>query len=273
MRAIGELTQYLDVAQVALYVFWAFFLVLVLYLNRESRREGYPLRASKGGPTGRRHFTSAPAPKTYKLFHGGETQLPSGKSDDHREFAAVAGRASGDPIEPTGDCMKDGLGAAAWAEREDAPDRLLNGSPRIVPMSNLSDEYGVAEHSTDPRGLRVMASDGKMVGTVSDIWLDCMEMMPRYYDVSLDSGRKVLLPMMLSTIGKSRVGPATGTLKERMETRERFVQVPSILSHQFDDVPALANPVHVTLREEDRISAYYGGGQLHATPDRAEPFL
>lgn len=273
MRAIGELTQYLDVAQVALYVFWAFFLVLVLYLNRESRREGYPLRSSTGGPTDRKHFTSAPEPKTYKLYHGGETQLPSGKHDDDRPFAADMGRASGDPIEPTGDCMKEGLGAAAWVEREDVPDRLLDGSPRIVPMSKLSDEYHVAEHSIDPRGLRVMASDRKMVGTVDDIWLDCMELMPRYYGVSLDSGGKVLLPMMLSTIGKDDRAPASGTLKERLEKRKRFVQVPSILSHQFDDVPTLANPAQVTLREEDRISAYYGGGELHATPDRAEPFL
>jgi len=29
----------------------------------------------------------------------------------------------------------------------------------------------------------------------------------------------------------------------------------------------------VTLREEDRIMGYYGGGQLYATPRRTEPLI
>ena len=41
----GEITAYLDVAQVVLYAFWIFFAGLVFYLRREDRREGYPLEA------------------------------------------------------------------------------------------------------------------------------------------------------------------------------------------------------------------------------------
>ena len=42
---------------------------------------------------------------------------------------------------------------------------------------------------------------------------------------------------------------------------------------QFADVPATRNTDKVTLLEEDKITAYYGGGTLYATPDRVEPLL
>jgi photosynthetic reaction center H subunit len=35
----------------------------------------------------------------------------------------------------------------------------------------------------------------------------------------------------------------------------------------------LANPDQVTLREEDRIAAYFAGGNLYAEPKRVEPLL
>lgn len=38
----------LDVAELAFWLFLFFFIGLVLYLNRESRREGYPRGASSG---------------------------------------------------------------------------------------------------------------------------------------------------------------------------------------------------------------------------------
>ena len=37
--------------------------------------------------------------------------------------------------------------------------------------------------------------------------------------------------------------------------------------------PATRNTDKVTLLEEDKITAYYGGGTLYATPDRVEPLL
>ena len=51
----GAITSYIDVAQVALYAFWAFFALLILYLRREDKREGYPLESGRttrsGGTT------------------------------------------------------------------------------------------------------------------------------------------------------------------------------------------------------------------------------
>ena len=49
--------------------------------------------------------------------------------------------------------------------------------------------------------------------------------------------------------------------------------VRSIMAGQFEDVPGLRNPDLVTLLEEDRISAYYGGGTLYAEPIRLGPWL
>ncbi|MFZ9390155.1 MAG: photosynthetic reaction center subunit H, partial [Polynucleobacter sp.] len=36
----GAITQYVDVAQLALYAFWVFFAILIYYLTIESKREG-----------------------------------------------------------------------------------------------------------------------------------------------------------------------------------------------------------------------------------------
>ena len=43
----GAITSYIDVAQVTLYAFWAFFAGLILYLRREDKREGYPLESER----------------------------------------------------------------------------------------------------------------------------------------------------------------------------------------------------------------------------------
>ena len=40
--------QYIDGAQIALYAFWIFFFGLIVYLRREDRREGYPLKSHQG---------------------------------------------------------------------------------------------------------------------------------------------------------------------------------------------------------------------------------
>jgi photosynthetic reaction center H subunit len=38
-------------------------------------------------------------------------------------------------------------------------------------------------------------------------------------------------------------------------------------------VPGLRNPDVVTRLEEDKICAFYAGGHLYATPERAEPLV
>ena len=57
-------TEYIDLAQVAIWVFWLLFAGLVYHLRREDKREGYPLESD------RRHvpvqgWPAAPPPKVF----------------------------------------------------------------------------------------------------------------------------------------------------------------------------------------------------------------
>lgn len=273
---VGYITQYIDVAQLALYVFWLFFVFLVLYLNRESRREGFPLRYDENDKGAPGTDYKVPEPKTYHLYHGGTKQLPDGRNDDHRELNATPlGPWPGAPLVPDGDAMIDGLGAAAWTERDDHPDMTNEGTPRIVPLSSLPpDEFFVAKNSVDPRGMDVRACDGVIVGKVTEIMLDRMEMLSRYYQVSLNSGKTVLLPMMFLTIKRKPRGPEDGTLKERViDSREKEIRVVSLNSKQFENIPLCASDAVVTLLEEDKIQGYYGGAHVYGSPQRSEPFI
>jgi photosynthetic reaction center H subunit len=47
----------------------------------------------------------------------------------------------------------------------------------------------------------------------------------------------------------------------------------SVTAAQFISAPGIAQPEQITLLEEDRISAYLGGGHFYATPERSEPCL
>jgi photosynthetic reaction center H subunit len=67
---IGAITNYIDVAQLVLYVFWFFFFALVFWIRREDKREGYPAESLRvGGTTMMEGFPPMPAPKTFKMPH------------------------------------------------------------------------------------------------------------------------------------------------------------------------------------------------------------
>jgi photosynthetic reaction center H subunit len=273
---VGAITQYIDVAQLALYVFWLFFVFLVLYLNRESRREGFPLRFhenDRGAPSTEH---KVPPVKTYELLNGETVHLPSGKNDDHRELNATPlGPWPGAPLVPNGNAMIDGLGAAAWAERSDTPDLTTHGEPRLAPLSQLPEhEFYIPAKSPDPRGMDVRACDGVVVGKITDIIVDRMEFLPRYYEVALNSGKTVLLPMMYVKLKKKAVAPSEGSLAERLiDGRAKEATVASLNGAQFEDVPATKSSSVVTLLEEDKIQAYYGGAHVYGSRRRTESFI
>jgi photosynthetic reaction center H subunit len=217
-----------------------------------------------------------PAPKTYELLNGGTVQLPNDRNDDHRELNATPlAPWPGAPLVPNGNAMKDGLGAAAWADRADRPDMTTDGEPRIVPMSQLPEhEFYIAARSPDPRGMNVRACDGKVVGTVTDIMLDRMEFLPRYYQLTLHSGKVVLLPMMYVRVKTQRDAPTEGSWSERLiDARGKELRVASLNAEQFDDVPTTASDSVVTLLEEDKIQAYYGGAHVYGSRQRTESFI
>ncbi|GIR71882.1 MAG: hypothetical protein CM15mP74_31330 [Halieaceae bacterium] len=54
----GAITEYVDVAQIALYAFWILFFILVGYLHREGKREGWPSMSSGELRTGVGHAST-----------------------------------------------------------------------------------------------------------------------------------------------------------------------------------------------------------------------
>jgi photosynthetic reaction center H subunit len=252
----GAITGYIDVAQIALYGFWIFFAGLIFYLRKEDKREGYPLVMERPGLF-LDGFPRPPTPKTYLLPHGGTVTSPRTDPPQPDFDAVPVAGWPGAPLQPVGNAMLSGVGPAASALRADTPD-IMNETPdlRIVPLRVAADHY-LDDESPDPRTMQVVGADGVVGGVVSDIWIDKAEAVIRYLEVTLVAGPSVLLPMPLT----------------RIDTRLGMVKVKSILGSQFEDAPMLANPDQVTLREEDRIQAYYASGNLYAEARRLEPLL
>jgi photosynthetic reaction center H subunit len=253
---IGAITGYVDLTQILLYLFWLFFAGLIYYLVREGHREGYPMESDSLGTaviTG----WPVPPPKTYKLAHGGEVTVPDPRKLEPPLAAVSTGASPGSPIEPTGNPMIDGVGAGAWANRADVPDLTHDGAPKIIPL-RVAAGYDVSKQNLDPRGLPVIGGDGKPAGTVKDLWLDTSELLFRYLEVEISTTagvRHVLLPVPFARI------------------RRTSIEVNSIYAHHFADVPGTRSPDQVTMLEEEKIAAYYGGGTLYADPKRSEPLL
>ncbi len=251
----GAITGYIDVPQLALYAFWIFFFLLVRHLHREGKREGWPLELEVKGDRFREGFAGMPTPKTYFLDNGqGERTLPGPAQPGYELKAVDTGASPGDPIHPTGDPMVDGIGPAAWATRPERPDLTVDGQPRIVPL-RVDADHKVNARDPDPRGQQVTGCDGEVGGTVVDLWVDRAEPIFRYAEVDVGD-HTVLLPMTMARV-----------------SRDGSVKVKSIRGDQFKQVPTLANPDQVTLQEEDKVTAFYGGGTLYAMPHRSEPLL
>jgi photosynthetic reaction center H subunit len=259
----GGLGHYIDIAQITLYAFWAFFAGLIYYLRQEDKREGYPLVSEILGNTETEvgvGFPFLPKPKMFRNYHGGVSYAPHPETATFPKGAVTAGLFPGAPLDPTGNPLVDGLGPAAYAQRLDEPDLTIDGKNKIVPLRE-GVEYYLHPSSPDPRGWRVVAADRASPGIISDLWLDEIEEAVRYLEVTLTlpgfEGQRVLIPH--------------GFVRFRKHMKEIFVN--SILSHQFADVPRTRDPEVVTRFEEDKLVGYFGGGLLLATYERSRPLL
>jgi len=268
----GSIVGSIDVAQVTLYVFWIFFAGLIWYIRKEDRREGYPLENDVTGEYNKDPWLFLAQPKTFVLPHGNGTVSFPDLSRDTRPIPGerLLPRYPGSPMRPTGDPMKLGIGPGSWAERADRPDQWHDGKPKIVPL-RVAEGFDIAEGDKDPRGMRIFGCDKALAGTVAEVWVDRMEQMIRYLEVDLGttategegegaSARRVLVPMTFCVYKTAR-------------GEETVVYVHAITSEQFAGVPALASMEQITLLEEEKVTAYFGAGQLYATPERAEPLL
>lgn len=255
----GAITGYIDVAQVTLYVFWFFFAGLIFYLRREDKREGYPLVSERSAHVLVQGFPSMPKPKTFLLRSGHTYQAPPGHVDERELKAVPAEPWLGAPLRPTGNPMLDGIGAASYALRENIPELTAEDENRTVPL-RVATDYMVAAEDDTPIGMPVYGADGVKAGIVRELWIDRSEPTIRYLEteVATETGpRMVMVPMNFCRIKKSR----------------GEIRVAAILASQFADVPALSSPDQITAREEDKITGYFGGGTIYATPERAEPLI
>jgi photosynthetic reaction center H subunit len=183
--------------------------------------------------------------------------------------------------------MLAGIGPGAWAEREDAPERSLEGEPNIVPLRAAPGFY-VEPRDPDPRGMEVVAADNRVAGVVTELWVDRAEPQIRYLEVELTGTAPAAAspppPLETTAEGEPVVEPAPAAAPPaptvllpihfaRISAGRRQVRVRAILARHFADVPRLAAPDLVTKREEDRIAAYYAAGHRYALPARAEPLL
>ncbi len=254
----GAINNYIDVAQLVLYVFWLFFAGLILYLRREDKREGYPLDSDRSNARVKVvGWPLPPKPKTFLGRDGSKWTAPMTPRQQREIKLRPAEPWPGAPFEPTGDPMLDGVGPASYAERADVPDITLENTPRIVPL-RVDGSIWVAKEDPDPRGKPVVAADREVAGIVTDVWVDRSEMLIRYLEVAIDTPagkRNVLIPSNCT------------------KTSDKRVDVVSITSRQFANVPGLRNPDQVTRLEEDKIMGYYAGGYLYATPSRMGPLL
>jgi photosynthetic reaction center H subunit len=254
----GAITQYIDVAQIALYAFWIFFAGLIYYLHREDKREGYPLESDRsGGRIQVQGFPRVPRPKAYHLRDGRVVMSPAFRVSPQTLGGSASVGHLGSPLEPTGNPMLAAIGPGSYSDRADIADTTAEGEARIVPL-RAAPSFEVSGHDRDPRGLPVVGADHAVAGTVVELWVDRAEVLFRYLEVEVPvqgGSRRVLLPVNFSRIGR------------------RHVKVRSLLAAQFADVPLTRLPDTVTLLEEEKIMGYYGGGTLYATPARQEPLL
>lgn len=254
----GEFIAGIDLVDVSLWLFTLFFLGLIFYLRREDRREGYPLETDTGGKQEASGTFWMPPKKKFNLPHGrGTLDQAFGPRDERSHALKRTAVWPGAPYEPTGDAMQDGVGPASYAMREDIPDLTLEGEPRIAPY-RVSPGYEVARQDRDPRGMDVVGCDKAVAGKVVDLWVDRSEAIIRYLEVEVAPMQNVLVPMPFAKV----VGG-----------RKPKVVVEAVTASQLRAAPKTRDAVSVTRREEDRISGYYGGGKLYATPDRVEPWL
>jgi photosynthetic reaction center H subunit len=249
----------IDLVEVLFTLFWVFFIGLVYYLQREMKREGYPLVSDRSKHITVQGFPAIPPPKEYRLESGRTVFAPREEPPEEDISAEPAALHPGAPLDPTGDPLVAAVGPGAYAKRPDIAETTLEGTPRIVPM-RANDALHVDSRDTDPRGMDLVAADGETVGEVTDLWIDLAEPQIYFLEVKTggdDGGSSVMVPFGFAEVDK----------------QAKKIRVSALYSDQFANVPGLSSPDQITLLEEDKIMGYFGGGLMFADDKRAEPYF
>lgn len=243
----GAITQYIDVAQAAWWLFFLAFIAIVLLLRREDQREGYP-KDNLGLPPLAGPMP-LPASRPMLRLDGSRTAQPH-----HDPAPPLRARAqfrfAGGPLVPQGNPLTAAVGPGTYAMRLDKPFLMLDGDPQVQPLRAAAG-WQVMPDETDLRGMRVLDIRFLAVGRVEELWVDRGVKILRYLEISLDEGQgtgRVLVPIHHCDV----------------DERERDIRVTALHQGQFNDVPRPRAPDSITAREEDMVNAYYAGGRFHS---------
>lgn len=243
----GGFTSTFDVAELALYAFFLFFALLVYYLRREDKRDGYPLVSERSGRVSVQGFPAVPPVKVFNIGHEGPVALRPRGDRDVSAFLAPTAPWPGAPAEPTGDPMRDGVGPAAYANRADVPDLTFDEHlPKIVPL-RAAPGYYLAEEDPDPRGMDVVTADGVAAGVVRDAWVDRSETFVRFLEVEVAAPAGTLPAETGESSPAVALGPAA-TVRPEGESYDEAPSAPPlpVPPRDADAGPAPAVSTEVT---------------------------
>ncbi len=249
----GQISNQLDIPTLAFWVFALFFLGLVAWLQRESKREGYPLRASPFTTELIEGFPPQPVgTRTYILNEGGTTEAPH-----HYAQAPVSARPlyqfDGTPFYPLGNPLLAGIGPGSWVMKKDEIALTERGDKLLEPL-RVMEGWSIQREDADPRGMAVFDWRWNHVGQVADVWID--------------RGIKIIRMLEVEVHDSIRVGRVlVPVLHTEIREKSRRVRVTSLWAHQFADVPMPASADEITGPEEERLNAYYSAGFFY----RADP--
>ena len=113
-------------------------------------------------------------------------------------------------------------------------------------------------HKFDPRGKPVVTGDGEVVGRITDMWVDVPEQLVRYLVMDVNpegDGQTRMIPMNFARIKSDRV------------------VIRSLYEGNVSGIPTIKGDAEITLLEEEKIMAYFGGGTMYADPRREETVI
>ena len=251
-RVYGVIGSQLDIPTIVFWIFVLFFLALVFWLQRENKREGYPLKASPFTPERIDGFPPMPTePLIYLLNEGGSTQAPH-HFPQAPMHAAPVHRFDGTPLSPLGNPLLAGIGPGSWVRKRDDPARNERGELMLQPL-RLLPEWSVLREDSDPRGMAVVDWRLNPVGRVSDVWVDLGAKIIRFLEVELN-------PALGAPNGPSHV--LVPIFHTDIAERTRRVRVTALWAHQFAEIPTLATPGIISGQEEERLNAYFNAGEF-----------
>ena len=249
--AIGHL----DVAQIMLYAFFLFFAGLHLV-----PAPGRPARRLSAGI--RRTAPSSPRLPVHSLA---QDLSPRRRLD--RESAEFPGRQRpinavkvepwpGAPHRADRRPVAGRRRPGSWNVRPDFAYKTFDGHDVVAPM-RVATNYAVADGGGNPIGFSVIGADGKVAGTIKDIWVDRAESMVSYYEIGLTGGKSVLAPVHFCDVN----------------FRARTVKITALTAEPVRRGAATEEPRRVTMQEEEKVAAVLRRRHALFDPARAEPLL